>query len=123
MPDAVWISGKDVRRHIFREIPRRFAIAKREIHGGKIAGVVAITRTDHQSDHIPLQHAHVLKRSHRDEIPPLAHAASKHFAGMATSHFQRPGDAIAAFRMCVSHVALNVQRTAHRTAPCDDGRA
>ncbi len=105
VPRAVRIAFQDVRRDILREIPGRLAIAEREIDRGEVADVIAIARTDDERDDLTDFDTHVFKWSHRQNSRAFCHAAGEHLAGVAATHFERPGDAIAAFGMRIGNIA------------------
>ena len=58
--------------------------------------------------------------AHINERAALGGAAGEHFTRVAAPQLERPRHTVATFRMCILHAACDVQRSAHRTAPCDD---
>ena len=121
MPLSMRIACKDVWRHVLCEVPRLRAVAERQIDGSEVADVAAILRADDQSDDLSGLDTQVLERAEFENLFSLRFAFHEDFADGAATHFERPGDAVAAFGIRVADIAVNTQRAGLFAAPRNDG--
>ena len=120
MPRSMRIACEDVWRHVLCEVPRLGAVAERQIDGSEVADVAAILRADDQSDDLSGIDAQVLERAEFENLFSLRFAFREDFADGAATHFECPGDAVAAFGIRVADIAVNTQRAGLFAAPGDD---
>src|SRR6476620_6625962 len=109
MPGTIRVSGQDIRRDIFREVPSFVAIADRKLNRSEITRVIAVTRPDDDRDDVIGFDADLLKRSDRSSLGSIQNTRGQLLGRVAATNFQRPGHAIAAFRMSMLELSANAQ--------------
>ena len=72
-----------------------------EVDRGQVAGVVAVARTDQERHEIAGLHRELFQRSDGTVFGPWLVPVASRCRVIAATQFERPGHAVAAFRMCV----------------------
>ena len=124
VPRAVRISGENVRGNIRRQIPRLLPLGQSEIHRCQVARVVPVARADDECHDLIRVDSHILKRAERDRLRSCRNTRSELLGRGTATHFQRPGDTVAALGVGVRDRAGDRELVrGDRAFPGDHGSA
>ena len=114
------VGGKDVGRHVLREIPFLLAHPDREIKADQVAGGVSLAGSDHQADGIAATHFDGTNRTDRRPLAPVVHATAEHLPRSTAPHLERPDGAVATAAFHALDRPVDPHRGRRRAPPADD---